>query len=259
MEYRPCIDLHNGKVKQIVGGSLKDEGDFARENFVSERGADFFADFFKEQNLRGGHVIMLNGHDSQYYEENKEQAIRALHTFPGGLMIGGGITAENAGEFLFAGASHVIMTSYIFHDGEVDLDRLHEMRTVWGASRIVLDLSCKKKNGHYYVVTDRWTKFSQEEVGIELLERLADFCDEFLIHAADVEGKGQGIEEELVTMLAEWDGIPITYAGGVGSYDDILKVKDLGQGRLNLSIGSALDLYGGPLNYETVLSYFNDV
>ena len=135
MEYRPCIDIHNGKVKQIVGASLKDEGDFATENFVSEREADFFADYFREQNLYGGHVIMLNSHSSPYYEKTKEQAIRALSVFPGGLMIGGGITTENAGEFLYAGASHVIMTSYIFHDGVVDYDRLHEMRTVWGAGR----------------------------------------------------------------------------------------------------------------------------
>ena len=259
MEYRPCIDIHNGKVKQIVGASLQDEGDLAQENFVSERGADFFAGFFKEQSLKGGHVIMLNSPQSQYYEDTKQQALLALREYPGGLMIGGGITEANAEGFLDAGASHVILTSYIFHDGEVDYDRLKSLKQAVGADRIVLDLSCKKRNGHYYVVTDRWTKVSKEIVELPLLLELSDYCAEFLIHAADVEGKSKGIEEELVEALSEWEGNPITYAGGVGSYDDIMKVKELGKGRLNLSVGSALDLYGGPLNYETVLGYFSEV
>ena len=189
MEYRPCIDIHNGKVKQIVGESLKDEGDFARENFVSERGADFFAGFFKEQDLSGGHVIMLNPVDSPYYEETKKQALGALAAFEQGLMIGGGINDQNAAGFLDAGASHVIMTSHIFHDGFVDIDRLVGMKQTIGRDRIVLDLSCKKKNGRYYVVTDRWTKFSQEEVDLPLLEQLSEYCSEFLIHAADVEDR----------------------------------------------------------------------
>ncbi len=259
MEYRPCIDIHNGKVKQIIGESLDAEGNNAKENFVSERGADFFAKFFKKHELAGGHIIMLNSHESPYFEQTKEQAIRALKLYKGGMMIGGGITCETAGEYLYAGASHVIMTSYIFHDGMVDFDRLHEMKTVWGAARVVLDLSCKKKNGHYYVVTDRWTKMSGEEVNAGLFEKLSEYCDEFLVHAADVEGKSGGVDEELISILSEWDGIPITYAGGVSSYDDILKVKEMSRGRLNLSIGSALDLYGGPLNFETMLSYCKDV
>lgn len=259
MEYRPCIDIHNGKVKQIVGESLKDEGDFAKENFVSERGADFFAGFFKEQNLTGGHVIMLNPVNSPYYEATKNQALGALSTFENGMMIGGGINEQNAEEFLEAGASHVIMTSYIFHDGDVDMDRLIRMKQSVGQDRMVLDLSCKKKNGRYFVVTDRWTKLSHEEVDVSLFEKLSDYCSEFLIHAADVEGKSGGVDEELLELLGEWDGIPITYAGGVATYDDILKVKELGGGRLNLSIGSALDLYGGSMNYETMLGYFNDV
>ncbi len=259
LEYRPCIDIHNGKVKQIVGESLKDEGDFAKENFVSERGADFFAAFFKEQNLSGGHVIMLNPVDSPYYQETKKQALDALAAFDQGMMIGGGIHDQNADEFLDAGASHVIMTSFIFHDGVVDMDRLIGMKQKIGQDKIVLDLSCKKKNGHYYVVTDRWTRFSQEEVDMSLLNNLSSYCSEFLIHAADVEGKSGGVDEELLALLGEWEGIPITYAGGVACYDDILKVKELGQGRLNLSIGSALDLYGGSMNYETMLAYFNDV
>lgn len=259
MEYRPCIDIHNGKVKQIVGDSLQDEGDYARENFVSERGADFFAEFFKDQNITGGHVIMLNAPDSEYYEETKRQALIALEAFPQGFMIGGGITADNAQSFLEAGASHVIMTSYIFHDGDVDRKRLERMTSLVGREHIVLDLSCKIKDDDYYVVTDRWSKFSHEKVDIRLLERLSDYCDEFLIHAAHVEGKEKGIDENLLEMLSEWNGNPITYAGGVSSYDDIIKVKELADGRINLSVGSALDLYGGHLNYETMLGYFSEV
>lgn len=259
MEYRPCIDIHNGKVKQIVGDSLQDEGDFARENFVSERGADFFAEFFKDQNISGGHVIMLNSPDSEYYEATKQQALIALGAFPKGFMIGGGIGSENAEYFLDAGASHVIMTSYIFHDGQVDGKRLIQMASLLGKEHIVLDLSCKIKDDEYYVVTDRWSKFSHEKVDIGLLERLSDYCDEFLIHAAHVEGKEKGIDEKLIKMLSGWRGNPITYAGGVASYDDILKVKELADGHINLSVGSALDLYGGHLNYETMLGYFSEV
>ncbi|MBR1628206.1 MAG: phosphoribosylformimino-5-aminoimidazole carboxamide ribotide isomerase, partial [Lachnospiraceae bacterium] len=166
MEYRPCIDIHNGKVKQIVGESLQDEGDFAQEKFVSERDANFFANFFKEQNLGGGHVIMLNSPTSPHYPDTKKQALSALETFPGGMMIGGGISEANAEEFLSAGASHVIMTSYIFHDGVVDYDRLNRVKKAVGQEHIVLDLSCKKKNGHYYVVTDRWSRFSREKVDL---------------------------------------------------------------------------------------------
>ena len=259
MEYRPCIDIHNGKVKQIVGGSLRDEGDLASENFVSQRGADFFANFFKEQNIYGGHVIMLNNKNSEHFPQTREQAIKALSAFPGGFMIGGGIGEDNAKEYLSAGASHVIVTSYIFHDGVVDMERLKGLCGAIGRERIVLDLSCKKKSTGYYVVTDRWTHFTRERVDLELLTDLSSYCAEFLIHAVDVEGKARGRGEELVEVLSKWEGIPITYAGGVGSYDDILKVKELGRGRLNLSIGSALDLYGGPLNYETVLGYFSEV
>ena len=111
MEFRPCIDIHNGKVKQIVGSSLMDNGDKARENFVSARDAVFFAKLYQRDRLKGGHVILLNPASSSYYEETKRQAIEALRAYPGGLQVGGGICPENAEEFLRAGASHVIVTS----------------------------------------------------------------------------------------------------------------------------------------------------
>ena len=256
MEFRPCIDIHNGKVKQIVGATLEDDGDAAAENFVSERGADFFANFYRDEGLYGGHVILLNKKDSSYYEETKAQAMAALRAFPGGMQVGGGITAENAKEFLDAGASHVIVTSYVFKDGEINYDNLEKLVAAVGKEHIVLDLSCKKRHNNYYIVTDRWQNFTKEQVTPELLERLSVYCDEFLIHAADVEGQKSGVDEELLEILAQYDGIPVTYAGGVGSYDDILDAKHAGAGRINLTIGSALDLFGGTLNYETVRTFF---
>ncbi|MBE5907831.1 MAG: phosphoribosylformimino-5-aminoimidazole carboxamide ribotide isomerase [Lachnospiraceae bacterium] len=256
MEFRPCIDIHNGKVKQIVGATLEDEGDAAAENFVSEKGADFFAKFYQEEGLYGGHVILLNKSDSPYYEATKAQALAALRAFPKGLQVGGGITAENAAEFLAAGASHVIVTSYVFRDGEILYENLEKLVAAVGKEHIVLDLSCKKRHANYYIVTDRWQNYTHEQVTVELLEELSKYCDEFLIHAADVEGQKSGIDEELVEILAEYDGIPVTYAGGVGSYDDILDMKRIGRGKINLTIGSALDLFGGTLNYETVRTFF---
>ncbi|MCI5822232.1 MAG: phosphoribosylformimino-5-aminoimidazole carboxamide ribotide isomerase [Lachnospiraceae bacterium] len=259
MEYRPCIDIHNGKVKQIVGSSLEDEGDIASENFVSKRDADFFAEFYAKDGLKGGHVIMLNKQGSPYYETTKQQALLALRSYPGGLQVGGGINSDNAMEFIKAGATHVIVTSYVFADGVVNYDNLKKLVDTVGKERIVLDVSCRKKDDDYYIVTDRWQNFTKERITEELLDDLSAYCDEFLVHAADVEGKCQGIEEDLVRLLGNWGKIPMTYAGGISDYQDIADIKEIGQGNLNITIGSALDLFGGPLNYETVLSYVQDV
>ena len=258
MEFRPCIDIHNGKVKQIVGGSLKDTGNFAEENFVSEQDAAFYANMYKEAEIHGGHIILLNAKDSEYYEATKEQALKALAAYPGGLQIGGGITAENAKEFLAAGASHVIVTSYVFRDGHIDYERLAQLVAAVGKERLVLDLSCRKRDGEYFIVTDRWQKFTEERVTLSLLNRLKDSCDEFLIHAVDVEGKASGIETELVRMLGEWNEIPVTYAGGVGSFSDLELLKRLGQNHVNVTIGSSLDLFGGPMKYEEVLKIVSE-
>ena len=257
MRFRPCIDIHNGRVKQIVGGSLTDAGDRAKENFVSEMDAAWYADLYRSHGLTGGHVILLNAKDSPYYEQTKAQALSALREWPGGLMIGGGISADNAGEFLDAGASHVIVTSWVFRDGRIRYDRIRTLRETVGKEHLVLDLSCRKRDGKYYVVTDRWQKFTEEEVTAELLSRLQESCDEFLIHAVDVEGKAKGIEEALVELLAEACGIPVTYAGGVGSYEDVRKLRDLGKGKVDVTIGSALDLFGGPLEFRKVQELFD--
>lgn len=253
MHFRPCIDIHNGKVKQIVGGSLKDKQDSARENFVSEQDAAWYARLYREDRLKGGHIIQLNSIDSPYYQATKAQAIAALKAYPGGLQAGGGITAENAEEYLDAGASHVIVTSYVFRDGQISYENLRRIREAVGKERLVLDLSCRKKGGLYYIVTDRWQKFTRVQVTKEVLTELSAWCSEFLVHAVDVEGKASGIEEELAVLLGEWQGIPVTYAGGVGSMEDIFRLKELGKGHLDVTVGSALSLFGGCIPYRDVV------
>ena len=255
MRFRPCIDIHNGKVKQIVGGSLRDQGDQAQENFVAEQDAPFFARLYQSRGIRGGHIILLNPATSPYYEATRQQAIEALKAYPGGMQIGGGIREDNAESFLDAGASHVIVTSYVFKDGQINWENLEKLERAAGKEHLVLDLSCRKKDGQYYIVTDRWQKFTQVPVSEQTIEEFSSHCDEFLVHAVDVEGKARGIEEPLVRMLGSWDGIPVTYAGGVGSFDDLRKLKELGQNRLNVTIGSALDLFGGPMNYEETVKF----
>lgn len=253
MKFRPCIDIHNGKVKQIVGGSLKDAGDQAEENFVSEQDAAFFARLYQNKKLSGGHIILLNPPSSEFYEQTKRQALSALRAYPGGLQIGGGITPENAGEYLEAGASHVIVTSYVFKDGKLHYDRLQEMVRVVSKNRLVLDLSCRKREGSYYIVTDRWQKYTDVLLNEETLHKLAGFCDEFLVHAVDVEGKANGIEAEVAALLGNSCEIPSTYAGGVHSYEDLEKLKLLGKDRVDVTIGSALDLFGGRMSFDEVV------
>lgn len=253
MEFRPCIDIHNGKVKQIVGGSLKDAGNFARENYVAEQDAAFFASLYRDKGIRGGHIILLNSVDSEYYKHTREQALAALRAYPGGMQIGGGITAENAADFLEAGASHVIVTSYVFRDGRIDYHRLEKLVKAVGEERLVLDLSCKRTAEGYRIATDRWQRITEEKADETLLERLACYCNEFLVHAVDVEGRGDGIEEELARLLGTWSGRTITYAGGVHSYEDLYLLKKLGKNRMNVTVGSALDLFGGHLEWNKVL------
>lgn len=255
MRFRPCIDIHNGSVKQIVGSSLHDEGSYAVENFVAQQDAAFFADLYKKDDLRGGHMILLNPPGSEYYEATKAQAVGALLAYPGGLQVGGGITPANAMQFLEAGASHVIVTSYAFQGGEVRYDRLEELEKTVGRERLVLDLSCRRRDDSYYIVTDRWQKFTKEKVTLELLDRLCGYADEFLVHAVDVEGKASGIEKELAQLLGSFEKIPVTYAGGVSGFADLDDLRMYGHGRLDVTIGSALDLFGGPMAYREVLDY----
>lgn len=258
MKFRPCIDIHNGCVKQIVGGSLSDVSDYAKENFVAEYDAAWYASYYKEAGLVGGHVILLNGSMSEYYDKTKNEALGALRAYPGGLMVGGGINPSNAMKFIDAGASHVIVTSYAFIDGEIRMDRIEELEAVVGKDKLCLDLSCRKKDGKYYVVTNRWQTFTNHELNKELLDMLSPHCDEFLIHAVDVEGKQQGIEEDVVRILNENCDKPVTYAGGISSFDDLRLLKKLGNGKIDATIGSALSIFGGGMDYKKVLDFFND-
>lgn len=253
MEFRPCIDIHNGKVKQIVGSSLKDENDQAVENFVAGHEADYYARYYQEKGIKGGHIILLNPVTSEYYEATKEQAIKALQAYPGGLQIGGGITDANAKEYLDAGASHVIVTSFVFKDGRINMENLEKLVAVVGKEHLVLDLSCRWKDDAYYIVTDRWQKFTEEKIDEKTLDMLMNYCDEFLIHAVDVEGKSQGIEEKLVKQLGAWNKLPITYAGGVHCYEDITALKEYGSGKIHVTVGSALDLFGGHMTTDEIL------
>ena len=250
MKFRPCIDIHNGKVKQIVGGSLQDTGNQAKENFVSGQDAAFYAELYKNAGLKGGHVILLNGKDSEYYEATREQAMLALADYPGGLQIGGGVCPENADDYLKAGASHVIVTSYVFKDGQLSWENLRRMEDTVGKEHLVLDLSCRKKDDQYFIVTDRWQKFTDVPVSLEVMEELGGHCDEFLVHAVDVEGKANGIETELADLLSNYTQRPVTYAGGVGSMEDLELLRKHGKGRLDVTVGSALDLFGGTIPFE---------
>ena len=255
MKFRPCIDIHNGQVKQIVGCSLCDEGDRADENFVSRQNGDFFAKLYKNNGLKGGHIILLNPQSSDYYEADVRQAELALKEYPGGLQIGGGINADNAGRFIDMGASHVIATSYVFRDGEINYDNLRSLVNAVGRDHLVLDLSCRKRDGEYYIVTDRWQKYTNVKIDNEILDTLSEYCDEYLVHAVDVEGKASGIEKGVADMLGRWGKIPMTYAGGVASFDDLRALRDLGRDRIDVTIGSALDIFGGHMRFEDIINF----
>lgn len=257
MEFRPCIDIHNGKVKQIVGSTLTDEKDFARENFVSEMQAADYAALYREKGLCGGHIILLNASGSPYYEADLRQAEGALAAWPGALQIGGGVHADNAASFLRMGASHVIVTSYVFVDGEIRYDRLEKLVQAVGKEHLVLDLSCRKREDAYYVVTDRWQKFTKQPLDRVLLHKLSAYCDEFLVHAVNVEGTGTGVDEELLALLAEESETAITYAGGIGSMEDIETIREIGQDHVNFTVGSALDLFGGSLKFDKIVTKFH--
>ena len=251
MEFRPCIDIHNGYVKQIVGSSLKDQGE-VRENFVATNDAAYFAKLYAKDGLKGGHVIILNAKGTAEYEDSKEEALKALKAYPSGLMIGGGIDDRNASAFLYAGASHVIVTSFVFRDGRICYNHLKDLQKAVGKEHIVLDLSCRRSSeGGYLIVTDRWQKFTDTELSAQLLKDLSEYCDEFLVHAVDAEGKISGIEEEVVRILKD-SPITSTYAGGVSSLADIRRIGELSDGAVNVTIGSALSLFGGTLDYQEV-------
>lgn len=249
MRFRPCIDLHDGKVKQIVGSTLGEEPSSLRTNFSSPHPPSFYADLYRRDNLRGGHVIMLG-------PGNEAAAMEALNAWPGGLQLGGGITSANAEIWLKRGASHVIVTSWIFHDGQVDMGRLEELALLVGKNRLVLDLSCRWRENGYYVVTDRWQRFTSLRLNAESLARLGAYCDEFLVHAVDVEGTCTGLDEHLLHLLADTTPVPTTYAGGIATMADMALVQKVGAGRIDATVGSALDIFGGTgITYRELVAF----
>lgn len=239
MRFRPCIDLHDGVVKQIIGATLTDAGtDLPKTHFKAEKPAGWFADLYRRDNLTGGHVIQLG-------PNNAEAARSALSHWPGGLQVGGGVDADNAEQWLDAGASHVIVTSWVFFGGRIHMARLKRLSGRIGKSRLVLDLSCRRRGDAYLVATDRWQTFTDEAVTYRMMDRLGGYCDEFLIHAVDVEGRCAGIETDLVAYLGRWQGLPVTYAGGIAGQQDIDRIESLGGGSIDFTVGSALDIFGG--------------
>ncbi|MBN2546038.1 MAG: phosphoribosylformimino-5-aminoimidazole carboxamide ribotide isomerase [Spirochaetes bacterium] len=249
MKFRPCIDLHEGKVKQIVGKSLSDE-DKLITNFISDKSSSWYAKLYKNDGLFGGHVIMLG-------KGNEKAAKEALSAFRSGLQAGGGINCDNAHEYIDAGASGVIVTSYVFKNGMIDWDNLKKLNEKVDKEKIIIDLSCRYKNNDYYIVTDRWQKFTDIIINIKNIELLEKYCSEFLVHAVDVEGMMCGIDKKLIEMLSEIVDIPITYAGGITTIEELDIIDEIGKGRIDATVGSALDIFGGKLSYKKVVEWHN--
>ena len=235
-QFRPCIDLHQGKVKQIVGGSLNDQG--AATNFISQYDAAYYANIYRQHDLRGGHVIALG-------PDNEAEVLKALQAWPHGLQFGGGVNLTNAAKYIEAGASHVIVTSYLFDGNEFSWDKLAQLKGEVGKEHLILDLSCRKTAQGWNIATNRWQTVTSTVINAETLQQLSEHCAEFLIHAADVEGLQNGIDEELVSLLGQHTKIPVTYAGGARSIEDLALVERLSNGNVDLTIGSALDIFGG--------------
>jgi len=258
MHFRPCIDIHNGCVKQIVGGTLSDSG-VSATNFVAGEGGAFYGGLYRDLGLPGGHIILLNPAGTPEYDADLKVAEDALSAYPGGLMIGGGVNAENAAAFLDMGATHVIVTSYVFRKGRIDMDRLERLIHEVGKEHLVLDLSCRNTEEGYRIATDRWQLLTETAVDADTLQMLSGYADEYLIHAVDVEGRKQGIDRKLAALLGEWaDGtVPVTYAGGVGCFEDLELLREAGRNRLDVTIGSALDIFGGDMKLEEVLKYLS--
>jgi phosphoribosylformimino-5-aminoimidazole carboxamide ribotide isomerase len=248
MKFRPCIDIHNGQVKQIVGSTLSADSSRLETNFVATKSAAEFATMYAQDNLPGGHVIRLD-----QSPETKKSALTALAAYPNGLQIGGGITHENAADLIAAGAQKVIVTSFGFTDGLLDLSKLEKLKQAVGRDRIVFDLACRKKNDRYYIVTNNWQTFTDTFISLETIAVLSKYVSEFLIHGVDQEGKKAGIDQELIQLLADVCPLPITYAGGIRNQSDISFIKKIGQNRIDYTVGSALDIFGGELKYSDLV------
>ncbi|KAI0104897.1 Phosphoribosylformimino-5-aminoimidazole carboxamide ribotide isomerase [Hypoxylon sp. NC0597] len=239
--FRPCIDLHAGQVKQIVGGTLDSSTAELKTNYVSQHSAGYYARLYRDHGLEGAHVIMLG-------PGNEDAAKEALAEWPGHLQVGGGINDQNAALWIERGASKVIITSFLFPGGKFSQERLDAVLAALGGRKdhLVIDLSCRRRgDDRWFVAMNKWQTITDMEVNQESIKSLEPYCSEFLIHAADNEGLQKGIDEKLVERLAEWCSIPVTYAGGGRNLDDLELVKRLSDGKVDLTIGSALDCFGG--------------
>jgi len=258
MNFRPCIDIHNGQVKQIVGSSLSDDFGAVRQNFVSNLDAAHYAALYKQAALHGGHVIILNSKQSEFYDASKRQALLALSQFPGGLSVGGGIDCSNAHSFLNAGAYAIIVTSFVFNNGAIDYDALKKLSALTGADRLILDLSAKKYPDGFHIMTNRWQKCSDTLLTVDLCFELSVYCREFLIHGVGVEGMNSGPDRRLLEMLSGYAALegakPVVYAGGIRNLDDIRCVAQYGAGRIDFTVGTALKLFGGSLDLDEILT-----
>jgi len=242
-KFRPCIDLHNGKVKQIVGSSLSQNESELKENFVSQKPAEWYAKLYRKDGLKGGHIIMLGA-------GNEEAALEALKAYPNGMQIGGGIAKENALKYIEAKAAAIIVTSYIFPNGKFSLEKLKAISDEVGREKLVVDLSCHRVSDNWTVAINRWQTLTDFCITPENLKMISEYCFEFLVHAAGVEGKQQGMDLELIKFLGEHSPIPATYAGGANSLKDFEVCNELSKGKIDLTIGSALDIFGGNVPYE---------
>lgn len=241
-----CIDLHDGQVKQIVGGTLKDNDDSLETNFVSKYPPSYYAQLYLKNRIEGCHVIKLG-------PNNDAAAMEALNAAPGFLQVGGGINDENCLQWLEK-ASKIIVTSWLFtKEGTFLMDRLQLLSNKCGPDRIVVDLSCRRTPDSKWVVAmNKWQTLTTLELNKETFTELSKYTDEFLIHAADVEGLCKGIETDLVTKLYEWTKdinkeVKIVYAGGAKSISDLELVDKLSNGTVDLTYGSSLDIFGGKL------------
>ena len=250
MLFRPCIDLHKGKVKQIVGSTLDTDG--LKENFVAEKSPDWYAELFKSLNLTGGHVIMLG-------PGNEDAALCALGAYPGGMSVGGGINETNAEKFLRGGARQVIVTSTLFENGSFSYGRAEALAKAIGPENLIFDLSCISSPSGCMIACDRWRTVTHDSLTPRLLDRLRDYCSEFLVHAVSSEGKRAGADAEVVSVLAEYaamsGSVPVTYAGGLGTMDDIRDFMIRTDKKVFFTVGSALDIYGGNLSVKALSEF----
>ncbi|KAI3657620.1 hypothetical protein MP638_001339 [Amoeboaphelidium occidentale] len=235
-KFRPCIDLHEGKVKQIVGGTLKETTesvDGPVTNFSSSLPPEHYAELYRKHDLTGGHVIMLgNGYE--------KAAKRCLSAWPNVFQVGGGITEDNAKEWLQHGAGKIIVTSYLFPEGKFSIERLKNISDIAGKDRLVVDLSFRKvvngSNFEYVVAMNKWQTLTDMKITHESIKLFEEYSSELLVHAADVEGLCKGIDQDIN---------PVTYAGGGNSINDLELVRELSNGKVDLTFGSALDVFGG--------------